>query len=55
MEHMKWWGWGDPAYEFPMHEKPLLWPFVNSVLGLSPDCAKTPPVDRATATAFGAS
>jgi alkyldihydroxyacetonephosphate synthase len=45
---MKWWGWGDPAFVFPMDEKPLLWPFVTKVLGVTPDGPQTPPVDRAS-------
>jgi alkyldihydroxyacetonephosphate synthase len=47
IKDMKWWGWGDPKFVFPMDEKPLLWPFVQKSLGLSDDCRKTTPVDRA--------
>jgi len=48
IKDMKWWGWGDPAFVFPMDEKPLLWPFIQKTLGLAADCKKTPPVDRAS-------
>ena len=44
---MKWWGWGDPAFTFPMDEKPLLWPFIQKTLGLTDACRKTAPIDRA--------
>jgi len=47
IKDMKWWGWGDPAFNFPMDEKPLLWPFIQKTLGLSESRSKTPPVDRA--------
>src|SRR5882757_9299269 len=47
IKDMKWYGWGDPKFEYPLDEKPLLWPFVTKTLGLAPDCKKTPPVDRA--------
>lgn len=42
---MKWWGWGDPNIEFPMAEKPLLWPWIAQKLGLK-EVPWTPPVDR---------
>ena len=48
IKDMKWWGWGDPAFTFPMDEKPLLWPFIQKTLGLSDNCRKTPPIDRAS-------
>jgi alkyldihydroxyacetonephosphate synthase len=48
IKDMKWWGWGDPAFSYPIDEKPLLWPFIRKSLGLSEDCRKTPPVDRAS-------
>src|ERR1700748_2750566 len=44
---MKWWGWGDPAFSYPMDEKPLLWPFIQKSLGLNESTPKTPPIDRA--------
>lgn len=47
IKDMKWWGWGDPAFVFPMDEKPLLWPFIRKSLGLTEDSPQTPPVDRA--------
>ncbi|MBI3550616.1 MAG: FAD-binding oxidoreductase [Elusimicrobia bacterium] len=31
---MKWWGWGSPDFEFPMHEKPDLWPWIVDELNL---------------------
>ena len=30
---MKWWGWGHPDVSFPMHERPKLWPWIESKLG----------------------
>jgi len=27
IKDMKWYGWGDPKFEYPLDEKPLLWPF----------------------------
>lgn len=43
---MKWWGWGDPNVEFPMADKPKLWPWVERQLG--PNGARpTPPISRA--------
>jgi len=48
IKDMKWWGWGDPEFVFPMDEKPLLWPFVQKSLGLNEQTRKTPPVDRAS-------
>ena len=45
---MKWWGWGDPNIEFPMADKPTLWPWVERQLG--PNGARhTPPISRACA------
>ena len=46
IKDMKWWGWGDPAFTYPMDEKPLLWPFIQKSLGLSDASRKTPPVER---------
>jgi alkyldihydroxyacetonephosphate synthase len=43
---MKWWGWGSPDFEFPMDEKPHLWPWIAKTLALE-RAAVTPPVDRA--------
>ena len=31
---MKWWGWGDPNFTFPMADKPGLWPWVAKKLGV---------------------
>ncbi len=31
---MKWWGWGNPNFTFPMENKPSLWPFIRAKLGL---------------------
>ena len=47
IKDMKWWGWGDPAFTYPMDEKPLLWPFIKKVLGLSDSVQKVDPIDRA--------
>lgn len=47
IKDMKWYGWGDPAFTFPLDEKPLLWPFIQKTLGLTDACRKTPHVDRA--------
>lgn len=30
---MKWWGWGHPDVNFPMHERPHLWPWIERELG----------------------
>ena len=46
IKDMKWWGWGDPAFTFPMDEKPLLWPFIRKVLGLNENCKTVAPIDR---------
>lgn len=48
IKDMKWWGWGDPAFTYPMDEKPLLWPFIQKSLGLTDASRKTPPIDRAS-------
>src|ERR1043166_1105183 len=32
---MKWWGWGDANMQFPMQDKPTLWPWIFSTLGVS--------------------
>ncbi len=42
---MKWWGWGSPDIEFPMAEKPRLWPWICRELDLK-DPPRTPPVGR---------
>jgi alkyldihydroxyacetonephosphate synthase len=31
---MKWWGWGDPNFTFPMADKPALWPWIANKLGV---------------------
>jgi len=31
---------GRSQVEYPLDEKPLLWPFVTKTLGLAPDCKK---------------
>ena len=43
---MKWWGWGHSDFEFPMDKKPLMWPFLQKMVGITRD-VKTPPVSRA--------
>lgn len=40
----KWWGWGNPETEFPIHEKPFLWAFVEKKLGISSSAAQSPVV-----------
>ncbi len=40
---MKWWGWGDPEKAFDPADKPYLWPFIETTLGIS-SRAQTPPV-----------
>ena len=42
---MKWWGWGSNEFEFPIHEKPGLWPWVRDRLGIDVE-TRTPPVPR---------
>lgn len=42
---MKWWGWGDPKFVFPMEEKADLWPWIQKTLDLRED-APAKPVDR---------
>jgi len=42
---MKWWGWGDAKFTFPMHEKPTLWPWIKMMIGLK-DESPTLPVNR---------
>jgi len=42
---MKWWGWGDPSITFPMADKPKLWPWVASKLGISSASPTAVPVD----------
>jgi alkyldihydroxyacetonephosphate synthase len=41
---MKWWGWGDPAREFPMADKPNLWPWVVKKLGITAEAPIAKPV-----------
>jgi alkyldihydroxyacetonephosphate synthase len=42
---MKWWGWGDPGFEFPVAERPQLWPWIAETLELT-ETRSTPPVRR---------
>ena len=42
---MKWWGWGDKDFTFPMADKPQLWPWIMKKVGL-PDAVTTPAVER---------
>jgi alkyldihydroxyacetonephosphate synthase len=42
---MKWWGWGDPNITFPMADKPKLWPWVASKLGIVSVSPTAVPVD----------
>lgn len=44
MINMKWWGWGSEQFEFPMANKPNLWPFICRKSGLSPDAPRIAPV-----------
>jgi alkyldihydroxyacetonephosphate synthase len=44
---MKWSGWGDEKKSFPMEQKPTLWPWIRSKLGIIVE-EKTLPVDRAS-------
>lgn len=43
---MKWWGWGSPDFEFPMDQKPSLWPWIAKTLGMRQP-RLSPPVPRA--------
>ncbi|MES2614196.1 MAG: FAD-binding oxidoreductase [Bdellovibrionota bacterium] len=43
---MKWWGWGNPNFTFPMENKPNLWPFIRSKVGLQSDDKTAEPVAR---------
>src|SRR6185312_14038797 len=45
---MKWWGWGDPQFTFPMADKPLLWPWIAKKLGVASASPTAPPVDLAS-------
>ncbi len=45
---MKWWGWGDPNLQFPMADKPNLWPWVVQKLGITSAVATATPVDLAS-------
>lgn len=42
---MKWWGWGDAKFEFPMKEKPELWPWIAKTLDLRED-RTVKPIER---------
>ncbi len=42
---MKWCGWGDAKFKFPMDEKPDLWPWIVKTLDLAQP-RSTPPVPR---------
>lgn len=42
---MKWWGWGGANISFPMEDKPNLWPWIQSTVGL-PDNADFRPIKR---------
>ncbi|PSC06494.1 FAD-binding oxidoreductase [Alsobacter soli] len=44
---MKWWGWGAYDVSFPMDQKPNLWPWARTKLGLEVE-RSTPPVERAS-------
>jgi alkyldihydroxyacetonephosphate synthase len=37
VEHMKWWGWGEPGLSFSHRDKPKLAPFVRAKVGLDLD------------------
>ena len=39
---MKWWGWGAADFEFPMAEKPQLWPWIKQKLGIEQDRLSKP-------------
>ena len=43
---MKWWGWGDPKFTFPMENKPNLWPFIRNKVGLDNNDKTAIPVAR---------
>ena len=43
---MKWWGWGEEGTEFPMQEKPHLWPWICQQLGIPADGPASEPVPR---------
>ena len=45
---MKWWGWGDERLQFPMAEKPNLWPWVAKKLGIVSSVPTAIPVDLAS-------
>jgi alkyldihydroxyacetonephosphate synthase len=44
---MKWWGWGAPTLRFPMHDKPNLWPWIATKLGVTSETPTSLPVDLA--------
>lgn len=44
---MKWWGWGDPQLQFPMADKPNLWPWIAKKLGVTSASPTALPVDLA--------
>jgi alkyldihydroxyacetonephosphate synthase len=46
---MKWWGWGDPRFSFPMQNKPELWPWIKKTLKMTEETL-TPPVARESIT-----
>ncbi len=43
---MKWWGWGDPKFSFPIDNKPNLWPFIRNKLGLEDNDKVAEPISR---------
>jgi alkyldihydroxyacetonephosphate synthase len=45
---MKWWGWGDPNFTFPMADKPALWPWIAKKLGVVSTSPTAAPVDLAS-------
>jgi alkyldihydroxyacetonephosphate synthase len=45
---MKWWGWGDPNFTFPMADKPALWPWIANKLGVVSTAPTAAPVDLAS-------
>jgi alkyldihydroxyacetonephosphate synthase len=45
---MKWWGWGDPKLQFPMADKPDLWPWVVQKLGITSASPTANPVELAS-------
>ncbi len=45
---MKWWGWGAPNLQFPMADKPNLWPWIVKKLGITSASPTANPVDLAS-------